>query len=147
MRCSRNGDRCCIAARRSPPATAARSSSRPDRRPRSRTCSGSPRPRMDPRAGRRMREIARVPLGAVGALLVACVLNSDIEYQTNGGGKLELVGSSTERALVEAAQRAGFDPRELRERWPRARLVERREGVHYVISEHADGLAFVKGAP
>jgi Ca2+-transporting ATPase len=85
-------------------------------------------------------------LGPLGALLVACVLNSDLEYQRNGRGGLELAGSSTERALVEAAQHAGLDPAALRERWPRRRLIERRDGVHYVISEHP-GVAFMKGAP
>ncbi len=85
--------------------------------------------------------------GPLGALLVAGVLNSDLEYQANGSGRLELAGSSTERALVEAAQRAGLDPRSLRARWPRRRLLERRAGVHYVVSEHEPGLAFVKGAP
>jgi Ca2+-transporting ATPase len=85
--------------------------------------------------------------GPIGALLVAGVLNSDIEYQANGEGKLELAGSPTERALVEAAQRSGLDPRVLRDRWPRRRLLERRASVHYVVSEHDPGLAFVKGAP
>ncbi|HEX7841285.1 MAG TPA: HAD-IC family P-type ATPase, partial [Kofleriaceae bacterium] len=86
-------------------------------------------------------------LGPIAALLIAGVLNSDIEYQQNGAGKLELAGSSTERALVEAAQRAGMDPRALRERWPRRRMVERSEDTYYVITEHAPGIGFVKGAP
>ena len=85
--------------------------------------------------------------GPVGALLAATVLNSDLDYQEAETGHLELVGSSTERALVEGARRAGIDLRALRARWPRERLVERSDGVNYVISEHAAGLAFVKGAP
>src|SRR5262249_25523669 len=43
--------------------------------------------------------------------------------------------------------RAGVDPEQLRARWPRRRLVERHESVHYVISEHEADLAFIKGAP
>ena len=85
--------------------------------------------------------------GVVAPLLVAGVLNSDLEYQPNGDGRLELAGSSTERALVEAAQAVGLDPRQLRAWWPRRRLVERRDGCNYVVSEHEPGIAFVKGAP
>jgi len=84
--------------------------------------------------------------GPLGALFVAAVLNSDLEYQANGED-LELAGSSTERALVESALRLGLDPQQLRDQWPRRRLLERREGIHYVVSEHDPGLAFVKGAP
>jgi Ca2+-transporting ATPase len=87
------------------------------------------------------------PDGPLGALLVAAVLNSDVDYQPNGGGGLELAGSSTERALVEAAQRAGIDPLAARARWPRRRLHERTPTVRYVVSEHDERLAFVKGAP
>jgi len=90
---------------------------------------------------------ARMPPGPIGALLLGCVLNSDIEYQRDAHGRLELDGSATERALIEAARRLGIDPTTAREAWPRTRLVERHDGVHYVISEHAHGLAFVKGAP
>lgn len=84
--------------------------------------------------------------GPVGALLVVGVLNSDLVYQRNGRG-LELAGSSTERALVELAANAGFDPLEVRRRWPRQRLIERHDGVSYVISEHDHGLVCIKGAP
>ncbi|MCW5803910.1 MAG: HAD-IC family P-type ATPase, partial [Deltaproteobacteria bacterium] len=87
----------------------------------------------------------QLPLGPAGAMFAAVVLNSDLDYQRNGD-KLELSGSSTERALVEAARRVGIDPIALRARWPRRRLVERSEGVHYVVSEH-DDVAFIKGAP
>ncbi len=86
-------------------------------------------------------------VGPLAALVITGVLNSDVEYHSNGNGHLELAGSSTELALVETAQRAGFDPRALRERWPRRRLVERRDAIHYVISEHDGELAFIKGAP
>jgi Ca2+-transporting ATPase len=85
--------------------------------------------------------------GPIPALLVACVLNSDIEYQRNRHGKLELDGSATERALIEAARACGIDPARVRDYWIRTRLIERRDGVHYVVSEHARDVAFIKGAP
>jgi Ca2+-transporting ATPase len=82
--------------------------------------------------------------------LIAGVLNSDIEYHRGNNG-LEMVGSATERALIDAARRAGLDPVALRRQYPRRALHERQNGVHYVISEHdgPDGqrVAFVKGAP
>jgi Ca2+-transporting ATPase len=84
--------------------------------------------------------------GPLGALVVAAVLNSDIDYQRNGHG-LELTGSSTERALVELATQAGLDPIAVRQRWPRCNLIERHEDVSYVISEHEQALAYIKGAP
>jgi Ca2+-transporting ATPase len=81
--------------------------------------------------------------------LAAGVLNSDIDFHSNGNG-LEISGSATERALVAAAQRAGLNPEELRERLPRRALRERKSAIHYVLSLH-DGpegpVAFVKGAP
>ncbi|HTR51418.1 MAG TPA: cation-transporting P-type ATPase [Kofleriaceae bacterium] len=85
----------------------------------------------------------RAVFGPIAALLAAGVLNSDIEYLASG----ELAGSSTERALVEAAQRVGLDPRVLRETWPRRRLVERSDDIRYVVSEHARDLEIIKGAP
>jgi Ca2+-transporting ATPase len=90
--------------------------------------------------------VGAAPAGPVGALLTACVLNSDLDYHHNGP-VLELIGSATERALVEAARQVGVDPIAVRARWPRRRLVERSSGAHYVTSEHADGLAILKGAP
>jgi len=88
----------------------------------------------------------RAAYGPLGALIVAGVLNSDLEYQRNGH-RLEFAGSSTERALVQLAERAGLEPIALRQLWPRRRLIERRDGVNYVISEHDHGLACIKGAP
>ncbi len=81
--------------------------------------------------------------GPLGALIAVGVLNSDVDYLHDG----EVAGSSTERALVELAERAGFDPLAIRRTWPRRRLIERRDGVSYVISEHEGGLACIKGAP
>jgi Ca2+-transporting ATPase len=85
--------------------------------------------------------------GPLAALLIAGVLNSDVEYQSSGNGHLQVAGSSTERALIEAAQRAGIDPRAVRRMWPRRRLVERSDDAAYVVTEHAPGLDFIKGAP
>jgi P-type Ca2+ transporter type 2C len=91
---------------------------------------------------------AGTPLyGPLAALLIAGVLNSDVEYQSSGNGHLQLAGSSTERALIEAAQRAGIDPCALRRMWPRRRLVERSSDAAYVITEHSPGVGFIKGAP
>jgi len=85
--------------------------------------------------------------GPIAALLVACVLNSDLEYQRNARGTLELDGSATERALVASARKAGIDPAVVRAYWPRRRLIERDHGKYYVVSEHERGIAFLKGAP
>src|SRR5262249_52416419 len=74
----------------------------------------------------------------------------DLDYLRGKGGTLQLAGSSTERALVDAAWRAGLDPRALRTRYPRRALVERTDDTRYVVSEHDTSfgpLAFVKGAP
>jgi Ca2+-transporting ATPase len=85
-----------------------------------------------------------------GLALAASVLNSDIEVE-DGGGSLSVAGSSTERALVEVAARAGLDRATLCRDFPRRLLRERRSDVHYVVSLHdapgGGGVAFVKGAP
>jgi Ca2+-transporting ATPase len=82
-------------------------------------------------------------------LLAAAVLNSDIEAQ-DGGGRLTLSGSATEKALVHAAAAAGLDRSALCGTYPRRLLRERGDGTQYVVSLH-DGpggaVAFVKGAP
>lgn len=89
--------------------------------------------------------------GPSAALLAAAVLNSDLDYQANGDGALQVTGSSTERALAKAAEAMGLDPRALCARYPRQRLIERTDHARYMISEHLgpDGgrIAFVKGAP
>ena len=82
--------------------------------------------------------------------LAAGVLNSDVDVQRSGR-RSAIAGSSTEQALVRAAEAAGLSRTALRERYPRRLLHERDGGVHYVVSVHdaPDGarLAFVKGAP
>jgi Ca2+-transporting ATPase len=82
--------------------------------------------------------------------LAVSVLNSDVDVQDGSDGR-QIFGSSTERALVAAAEGAGLERSELRRRFPRRVLRERREGVNYVVSVHDHGekgrLAFIKGAP
>src|SRR5262249_30670161 len=103
-------------------------------------------------AGRRiaLADAPRAP-GPVAALIVASVLNSDLDFHGNHDGSLAAAGSSTERALARAADDLGLDPRTLQERFPRRRLTERTDDARYVITEHeaSDGstLEIVKGAP
>ncbi len=83
-------------------------------------------------------------------ILAAAVLNCDVTVEGERGG-LSISGSPTEKALVRAADAAGFDRDALREAFPRRVLRERSDRAQYVISLHdaPDGgrLAFVKGAP
>ncbi|WP_342378770.1 cation-transporting P-type ATPase [Myxococcus stipitatus] len=81
--------------------------------------------------------------------LAAALLNSDVDVHRNGH-EVIITGSSTERALVSAAHDAGLDGAALRRAFPRRRLLERSEGIHYVVSLHdapGGGVAFIKGAP
>jgi Ca2+-transporting ATPase len=82
--------------------------------------------------------------------LAAGVLNSDVDVQ-RAGRATAIAGSSTERALVRAAERSGLDRAALREAYPRRVLRERDDVVHYVTSVHdvpgGGAVAFVKGAP
>jgi P-type Ca2+ transporter type 2C len=81
--------------------------------------------------------------------LAAAALNSDVNLYRRGV-KLEISGSSTERALIAAAHSAGLDPDELQRAFPRSALLERGNGTNYVVSVHQaeqGDLVFVKGAP
>jgi Ca2+-transporting ATPase len=82
--------------------------------------------------------------------LAAAVLNSDVDVQRTGR-ITAIAGSSTERALVRAAEASGLDRGALRAAYPRRLLHERDGGIHYVVSVHdvANGgsVAFIKGAP
>ncbi|MDX2089815.1 MAG: HAD-IC family P-type ATPase [Kofleriaceae bacterium] len=98
--------------------------------------------------------LAQVPYpadGPIAALLAATVLNSELDYHRDNGGKLHLSGSSTESALVHAAAEFGLDPQALSARFVREALHERSNGTHYVRTEHRarDGSRFelAKGAP
>lgn len=82
--------------------------------------------------------------------LASGLLNSDVDVHRNGH-EVVVAGSSTEQALVAAAHAAGLDGAALRQAFPRRRLLERTQGVHYVVSLHGTpeggGVSFVKGAP
>ena len=82
--------------------------------------------------------------------LAAAALNSDVDIQRHNG-VTTIAGSSTERALVSAAEAAGLSRAKLRAAYPRRQLREREGGVHYVVSQHdaprGGRIAFVKGAP
>jgi Ca2+-transporting ATPase len=82
--------------------------------------------------------------------LAAAALNSDVDVQRRGR-TTAIAGSSTERALVQAAEAAGLDRAALRAAYPRRLLHERDGGIHYVVSVHdvagGGSLAFIKGAP
>jgi Ca2+-transporting ATPase len=84
-------------------------------------------------------------------LLAAALLNSDVDVHRRGHELLSISGSSTEQALVLAAEAAGLSGWELRQRFPTRRLRERSEGQHFVVSLHdtPEGrtLALIKGAP
>jgi Ca2+-transporting ATPase len=82
--------------------------------------------------------------------LAAAALNSDVDVQRNRRGS-GIAGSSTEQALVRAAEAAGLERGALRAAYPRRLLHERDGGIHYVVSVHdapgGGGVAFIKGAP
>ncbi|HEY3353919.1 MAG TPA: HAD-IC family P-type ATPase, partial [Polyangia bacterium] len=83
------------------------------------------------------------------ALMIG-LLNSDVEVQ-RGGGAATVSGSSTERALVQAAWAAGLDGARLRLAFPRRLLRERDGAMRYVVSIHdtpaGGAVTLVKGAP
>ena len=91
-----------------------------------------------------------LPEDPAALALAAAVLNSEVEVHHAVGG-VDLVGSSTERAFVRAAQASGMDVERLRRGHPRRELLERREDVPYVVTHHGgtqgSTLVFVKGAP
>lgn len=82
--------------------------------------------------------------------LAAGILNSDVDVHHHGETR-EIVGSATEKALVQAGQAAGLSRTRLRRDYPRRALRERADGRHYVVSLHdtpkSGRIAFVKGAP
>jgi Ca2+-transporting ATPase len=88
---------------------------------------------------------------AVDAMLARAltvgVLCNEAELDPRSG---EVIGSSTEGALVLAARDAGIDYRDLRARYPVVDMRPRLDGDHWMGTTHADGarrLVFVKGAP
>ncbi len=98
-----------------------------------------------------LRASAGDPFASPASLaLIAAALSSDIDVH-HGPNGLQVTGSSTERAFLAAAHSAGLDLPALRKAFPRLRLNERADGVHYVVSLHRslerDSVAFIKGAP
>jgi P-type Ca2+ transporter type 2C len=81
--------------------------------------------------------------------LASAVLNSTLHEREHGRGLV--AASSTEQALVNAAEQAGIDVARLVASYPRLVMKERQERIHFVTSVHGmpDGgrVAFVKGAP
>jgi Ca2+-transporting ATPase len=97
------------------------------------------------------RDEALAARGADPALARAmsiAVLCSEAELAEAGG---EDRGSSTERALLEAAREAGLDYRAERGRYPMRDVRRRRDGDHWMATTHAVGpdatLIVMKGAP
>ncbi len=82
-------------------------------------------------------------------LLQAGALCSEVEIEAENGRR-ELIGSSTERALVQAALDGGIDVQALRRRRPRVETQQRTESYRFMVSVHAsNGGSFVavKGSP
>ncbi len=87
-------------------------------------------------------------------LLRVCVLCSETRVNGNrdsGGHELSLSGSSTEKALVQAASHAGLDPAALQQRHRRLKMTHRSESRLLMSTLHRhDGrqrILSVKGSP
>lgn len=100
-----------------------------------------------------IREDRPAPLGApdVARLLEVAVLCNEVRVSHDGGNGDALNGSSTERALVQAALDAGLDVAGLRARFPLNRIRQRTEQRNRMASLHRmpGGRCFVavKGRP
>jgi Ca2+-transporting ATPase len=75
---------------------------------------------------RELRRIIRV-----GVLCSETKIHTDIQ-----NGDHELVGSSTENALIKLAGAAGIDPLEVRAKYPTAEVTERSEDRHFMTTLH-----------
>lgn len=89
---------------------------------------------------------------ALGWLFRTSILCSETQACEDGGSAAELIGSSTENALVRAAFDAGLDLHTVREAWPRRSIRYRSESYRFMATTHAapDGggsLVAVKGSP
>lgn len=84
---------------------------------------------------------------ALARAMSIAVLCNEAELAAGGLGQ----GSSTERALLEAAREAGLDYRDERRRYPMRDVRRRRDGDHWMATTHAVGpeatLIVMKGAP
>jgi P-type Ca2+ transporter type 2C len=78
----------------------------------------------------------RVPLDSeLRKMAEVCVLCSESAVMRKAG-RYEIVGSSTENALVEMALAANVDPIELRTAYPLTRMIRRSEKRNYMCSVH-----------
>jgi P-type Ca2+ transporter type 2C len=85
-------------------------------------------------------------------LLRISVLCSDTAIERAADGRVALEGSSTEKALVQAALDGGLDVESLRREYPRLSIRYRTETYRYMVTRHgtegdAGGLIAVKGSP
>jgi P-type Ca2+ transporter type 2C len=83
-------------------------------------------------------------------LLRIGALCSDTQIEQGADGGVVLEGSSTEKALVQAAVDAGLDIQTLRREYPRRSSRYRTEAYRYMVTTHggdAGGLMAVKGSP
>jgi Ca2+-transporting ATPase len=98
--------------------------------------------------GRDEAAAARVTDPALARAMSVAVLCSEAELADAGA---EDRGSSTERALLQAAREAGLDYRAERGRYPMRDVRRRRDGDHWMATTHAVGpdatLIVMKGAP
>jgi len=85
--------------------------------------------------------------GLARAMSIAVLCNEAELADGDGEGR----GSSTERALLDAAREAGLDYRAERRRYPMRDVRRRRDGDHWMATTHAVGpeatLIVMKGAP
>jgi Ca2+-transporting ATPase len=92
---------------------------------------------------------ARPRDGALARAMSIAVLCNEAHLASGDGH--EGRGSSTERALLEAAREAGLDYRSERRRYPMRDVRRRRDGDHWMATTHAVGpeatLVVMKGAP
>jgi len=98
---------------------------------------------VDPGESPEYREFRRV--------VRVAVLCSGARIKNGKGGRLELIGSSTEVALLNLADLAGVDVVEMRRTYPLSRVTERSETRIYMTAVHAKPngrkLLSVKGSP
>lgn len=81
---------------------------------------------------------------------LVCALCNDLTAAEADTASTRWLGSSTETALLEFAERQGADAQALREKHPRLAIKQRSEHHPYMVTLHAEGrgaLVTVKGRP
>lgn len=89
---------------------------------------------------------------ALAWLLRICALCNETQRGVDGNGAPELVGSSTEKALMRTAIESGIDLDTIRLAWPRKSVRYRSELDRFMVTTHSApndsaGLVAVKGSP